>query len=425
MNPQDMNRRRFIATSAAAAWAANASATAQPAKGPNDRLGVGIIGCGGRSAAHIGALQELAERDKSVEIVALCDVYRPRLQKTIEKLGHPLDTYMDHRELLANPKVDMVCIATPDHHHGYQALDALKAGKHVYCEKPMTHWRQFALAKEVAKAAAASPCAFQLGAQRMSDSAFHQMRKLVQDGLIGQPIHAECGIFRTGDWGERGMPIEDPNVQPGPDLLWDAFLGDAPKRPFEASRFFRWRMYEDYAGGPVTDLYPHVLTQMIHMLGVKMPSKVVASGGIYRYPEREVPDTFNMLIDYPEKISVALLGSQGNSYQATGNRDDIRVPVIRGWDGALTIEKEEIVFIPDDEAAKTGKTPQRFPIEHGYNMLLLMRNWVDCARNGTKALDSGSELAYYTQTALLMGMAAFRGNRTAFFDPEKEEISVG
>jgi len=235
-----------MATSAAAAWAANASALAQPAKGPNDRLGVGIIGCGGRSTAHIGALQELAERDKSVEIVALC-----------------------------------------------------------------------------------------------------------------------------------------------------------------------------------TDLYPHVLTQVIHILGVKMPSKAVATGGIFRYPEREVPDTFNMLIDYPEKIAVALLGSQGNSYQATGNRDDIRVPVIRGWDGALTIEGEEIVFIPEDEAAKAGRKPQRFPIEHGYNMLFLMRNWVDCARNGSRALDSGPELAYYTQTALLMGMAAFRANKTAFFDPAKEEIVAG
>ena len=422
MSYGSMDRRQFMAGAMVSALAAGANAEPTAAKSPNDRLGVGVIGCGGRSETHISTLLEMEKTDKTVEIVALCDIYQPRLKKKAAMIGRPVREYSNYLELLKDPSVDMVTIATPDHHHAVQAIAALEAGKHVYCEKPMTHWRQWELAKKLAEVAAKSSGAFQLGAQRMSDTAYRQMKKLVQDGIVGQPIHAECGIFRTGDFGERGMPIDDPNARPGPELLWEDFLGDAPKRAFDVSRFFRWRMYEDYAGGPVTDLYPHVLTQVVDILGVTFPSQVVATGGIYRYPEREVPDTFNMFAEYPEKISIAVLGTQGSSYQGTGGRDDIRIPIIRGWDGALTIQENDIVFIPDDSVRGSGRKEQRFPIEHGYNVLYLMRNLVDCARSGRRNLDSGPELALYTQTALLMGMAAWRGGKTAVYDRDKGQI---
>jgi len=93
------------------------------------------------------------------------------------------------------------------------------------------------------------------------------------------------------------MPIDDTDARSGSELDWEGFLGDAPKRPFDVSRFFRWRMYEDYSGGPSTDLFPHSLTPVLSMLGVSMPSMVVATGGKFRYQDREIPDTFNMLID--------------------------------------------------------------------------------------------------------------------------------
>ena len=316
--------------------------------------------------------------------------------------------------------MDVICISTPDHHHGYQAIDAIKAGKHVYCEKPVTHWRQFELTKRLARVVRESDRTFLLGTQGMADTAWHQMRKLVQDGLIGQPIHAECGYFRVGDWGERGMPIDDPNAKPGPDLNWDAFLGDAPQRPFDVSRFFRWRMYEDYAGGPSTDLFPHSLTPLLYVLGVEMPSMVVATGGKFRYQEREIPDTFNMLIDYPQGITVAVLGTQGNDYYGTGGRGAPgRIPLIRGWDGTLTIQGNEIVFVP---AQGSDKKPQRFGIEHGEDFTDYWRKFLACCRAGTKDTQSPMDLAYHTQTALQMGMMGLREGKTARFDPERERI---
>lgn len=416
-----ISRRSFLgntSTSVAMATALPLMATSRRILGANDRIGIGVIGCGGRSNSHIKSIQWLKDNGRLVEVTAVCDAYRPRMQKAAEYTK--ARGYMDHQELLRDPNVDAVCIATPDHIHGYQAIDALQAGKDVYCEKPVTHWRQFELIKRLAEEVRKTGRVFQLGTQGMSDGAWHQMRKMVQDGLIGQPIHAECGYFRVGDWGERGMPIDDPNAKPGADLRWEAFLGDSRKRPFDVSRFFRWRMYEDYAGGPVTDLFPHSLTPVLYILGVKMPSLVVATGGKLRYQEREVPDSFQMLIEYPEKISVAVMGTQGNNYPATGSRGaGQRIPVIRGWEGALTIVNKEIVFSP---AEGSKAKPQKFAIERNEEMVDFWERFLECCRAKRQDTYSTAELAYHTQTALIMGMMASRAGRSARFDASRQKI---
>ncbi len=433
-----LSRRTFIGRSASlAAGMAVVSAgpaIAQAAGSASEKLGVGIIGCGGRGMGHMGTWKWLGENSGNVEVVAVCDVYRPRLDRAAQAAANA-KKYMDYRELLADPNVDMVSITTPDHHHGQQAIDAMRAGKDVYCEKPLTHWSQFEVAREIARTARETGRVFQLGTQGMSDPAWWQMKALVQEGLIGQPLHAECGIFRVGDWGERGMPVDDPNAKPGPDLNWDAFLGDRPKRDFDVSRFFRWRMYEDYAGGPSTDLYPHSYTPVTTMLDLKAPAYAVGTGGIYRYSlsetqkenpdekvEREVPDTFNMLVDYPGGITCALLGTQGNGFQGTGARGSgAKVPVLRGWEGSLTIQGNEIVFEPSDS---TNKEAQRYPIQGEENMGEYFRKFVECVRAGNPDTQSPAERAYHTQTALIMGYLALREGKTVRFDPEKENLII-
>ena len=383
--PQNTNhdgqitRRKFMGRTATITAAAAVTAMA-PGRvlGANERLRFGVIGTGGRGHSHLSALRALQDDGANIDVVAVSDLYRPRMERAAEKYSVGKQ-YRDYRELLADPNVDVVSIATPDHHHGFQALDAIKAGKDVYCEKPVTHWRQFELTKRLAEAVEKSDCVFQLGTQGMSDGAWSQMKKMVQDGLIGQPIHAECGYFRVGDWGERGMPIDDPNAKAGTDVDWEGYLLDSPKRPYDVSRYFRWRMYEDYAGGPVTDLFPHSLTPVVSILGVTMPESAVATGGKFRYQEREVPDTFNMLIDYPEKITIAVLGTQGNTYQGTGGRGSgARIPVIRGWDGTLTVIEKEIVFSPTPSEPK--KEERRFPIEYGENFHNYWKQFIECIR---------------------------------------------
>ena len=416
-------RRRFLQGAAAVA----AFSVSRVGRGANERLGVGFIGAGGRAGSHMQIVRRLCDREKyPVDPVAACDVYRPRLEQRLKTFGIPKG-YRDHRELLADPKVDVVCIATPDHHHGYQAIDAIKAGKHVYCEKPVTHWRQFDLTKKLAETAARSDRVFQLGTQAMSDSVWHQMKKLVQDGLIGQPLFGETGFFRLGDWGERGMHVDDPSARPGKDLDWEAFLGDAPKRPFSVDRLFRWRLFEDYAGGPVTDLYPHCLTQVVDILGVGFPEVVVATGGIHRYTYelREVPDTFNLLAQYPEKVTISLVGTQANDHNLTDQRGSgARQPIIRGWDGSLTIDKnKEILFTP--VRVKGAKPPQRIPIERGENTVDHWKNLLDCCRSRTKQTWSPMDLAFRVQTVLQMAALGAKQGKVARFDARKCEIVLG
>ncbi|HNY86919.1 MAG TPA: Gfo/Idh/MocA family oxidoreductase [Candidatus Hydrogenedentes bacterium] len=418
MNPvqgSEPTRRAFLqhATLAAAAAAAVLPTSAHAKTKANDTLGIGLIGCGGRMGGHAASYDYVKKQGVNVRIVAVCDTYRPRMERMGKKYGAKM--YMDHRELLADPDVDAVSIATPDHLHGYQAIDAMKAGKGVYCEKPVTHWRQFELTKELARVAKETGCVFQLGSQGMSDPAWAKMRELVQQGLIGQPIHAECGYFRVGDWGERGMPIDDENAQPGPDLNWEAFLGDAPKRPFDVSRYFRWRMYEDYSGGPSTDLFPHSFTPVASILSLGMPRRVVAVGGKYRYSDREVPDTYNTLVEYADGLVVAILGTQGNDYQATGGRGaGGRIPVIRGWDGTLTVKDNDILFIPAEGAKKD---PQTIPVGGGEDTQQYFMDFVQhcLAKNPNTA--SGPEMALHVQTALQMGVMAQREGKAVDFDP--------
>jgi len=374
---------------------------------------------GGRSNAHLRAVHWLKNHGKeAVDVVAVCDVYRPRMQRAAK--AYNAKGYTDHRRLLEDANVDLVCIATPDHHHGYQTIDAVEAGKDVYCEKPFVHWRQFDLAMRAAAAAKKAGRVFQLGTQGMSDAAWHQAKKLIADGLIGRCIHAECGYFRVGDWGERGMPIDDRNAKPGEELNWEAFLGDAPKRPFDVSRFFRWRMYADYAGGPVTDLFPHSLTPVVDMLGVTFPSVAVATGGKFRYSQREVPDTFNMLIDYPQKITIAVLGTQGNSHPGMAQRGSgQRCPVLRGWEGTLTFEGNHIVFTP---ANPRKRKPQRLAIAGGENVVDHWKNLLACCRSRKQRTFSPIDLACHVQAALNMAMLSLRSGKAARFDAAKGRI---
>ncbi|NLE60647.1 MAG: Gfo/Idh/MocA family oxidoreductase [Planctomycetes bacterium] len=415
-------RRNFIrkAGTAAAAWTVGAGLAVRPAKarvlGANDRINFAMIGCGGEGNALLSMVKILKDRGENVEIVAVCDIYRPRLEKTAGKYN--AKKYSNHKELLADPGIDIVGIATPDHIHGYQVIDAVKAGKDVYCEKPITHWRQFELTKRLFHEVSKSDRILQIGSQYMSDSAWSQARELIKEGLIGRPVHAEVSFFRVGDWGERGMPIDDPGARPGPDLDWGAFLGDSPKREFDVSRFFRWRMYWDYAGGPATDLYPHSLSQVLYMLDVKMPSLVVGTGGKLRYEEREVPDTCNMLVEYPEKISVSMVGTQANDFPGAHPRPPACSPIIRGWEGTLTFEKEEIVVTPVGRGTKQG---ERVKIRQPFDHVRHIKNLFDCCRTRDKP-EYPVDLAYYTQTPIQMGILSLREGKVARFDAAAEQI---
>ncbi len=415
----NVTRRKFFlaATGAAAAMGAAGLPGTVHSRiiGAGDRLGVGFIGVGGRGMSHVSALIGMINQGENLRIVAINDAYRPRMEKAAARAK--AKTYPTHRELLADKDIDIVCIATPDRLHVPQALDAIRAGKDVYCEKPMGHWSQIAQSRELFQETRRLGRVVQVGNQGNSSSAWRKVGDLLQKGSIGRVQHVQAGYYRLGDWGER-MPVPDANAKPGPDLDWEAFLGDAPKVPFDVRRFFSWRMFLDYAGGPCTDLFPHVFTPFVSLLGLKFPSLVATSGGIFKYNDygREVPDTFNMCIDYPEKLSVVLVCTLANQHMTE--------PAIRGDEGTITLQNVtweagfETVTVHPPKGEPTvikGEMPN--------STLAHWRNFLDCVRSRQKPV-SDVEFGYHVQAVLCMAMQGFLQKRTARFDPDKGEVML-
>jgi predicted dehydrogenase len=378
-------------------------------KGANERPGVGFIGTGGRCGAHIGHCLELKTQGRC-DLVAVCDVYGPRVRAAAQRTGGKI--YRNYKELLADPRVDVVCIATPDRLHAPQAIEAIRAGKDVYVEKPLTHWSQMDLARQVGEEAARHKRIVQVGTQFVADDAYANARNLIREGIVGKIVHVQAGYFRRGDWGER-MPIPDPNAKPGPDLDWEQFLGDLPKREFDVSRFFQWRLYWDYAGGPATDLLVHVFTPVFCLLDLDFPVRVFGGGGTFQY-SREVPDQCNIIADYEGGPSVVLMNSLSNF---TGI-----LTVLRGTDGLIQFGDVEhmekgIRIVPVDKAKKEVVIPWKGAGDTGR----LWSNFLDCVKSRQRPY-SPIDIAVRVQAPLNMGILSHRESKVARFDKAKQQI---
>lgn len=412
-----MNRRGFIRTSSKTALVLGAASSVlispKNVLGANDKIGIGFIGVGGRGRDHLKLIHALTTQGKPLRIVAVCDAYGPRLRNAAD--GYGAKPYRNHQDLIADKEVDVVCIATPDRLHVPQAMDAIRAGKDVYCEKPMGHWSQFELSKEFYEETRKLGRVVQIGNQANSSTAWLKVKELIQQGAIGRVQHVAAGYYRNGDWGER-MPIPDRNAKPGPDLDWQAFLGDAPKVPFSVERFFSWRSFLDYAGGPSTDLFPHVLTPFISALGLKFPSLAVGTGGIFKYDDygREVPDTFNMVMDYPERVSINLVCTLTNAY----NSD----PVIRGESGTIVLEGTDFgAGFRSIKLHPLKGEPTEIPGSIPNSTLEHWKNFLECVRTRAKPV-SDVEFGLYVQAAMCMATLGFLKNKVARFDPVKLRI---
>jgi predicted dehydrogenase len=414
-----VNRREFIRGAARVAVAGAVAApfvASRNVLGANERLNVGFIGVGGRGRGHLDTVLGMINQGEALQVVGISDTYGPRMRANAEHAK--AKAYPRYQDLLADKGIDVVCIATPDRLHVPQALDAIRAGKDVYCEKPMGHWSQTELSKQFFKETKKLGRVVQIGNQGNSNVAWKQVSDLIQKGAIGRPQHVQAGYYRVGDWGER-MPIADPNAKPGADVDWEGFLGDAPKVPFTVDRFFSWRKYLDYAGGPCTDLFPHVLTPFISLLGLKCPSLVVASGGIFKYDtyDREVPDTFNMCVDYPQKLSITLICTLANDFPTD--------PAIRGDEGTITMQGpafeggfDSVTFIP-----RKGE-PTKIPGSKPNTTLLHWKNFLACVKSREKPV-SDVEFGYHVQVAMNMAMLSYLKRKVATYDTEKEIIVLG
>lgn len=386
---------------------------AESAKGANERIGVGFIGTGGRCKAHIKCIEGLAG-DGIAKPVAVCDVYRPRLLEA-STLADNAKMYDAHEELLQNKDVDVVCVASPDAHHAQMTIDAMKAGKDVFCEKPLTHWSQFEKAKEIAEISRKTGKLVQVGTQYLADDNYPEIVRMVKEGMIGKPVHVQCSYFRRGDWGER-MPIPDPSARPGPDLDWKRFLGDSPEVPYSVSRFFQWRLYWDYAGGPATDLLVHAYTPVFRILELDYPTRVMGGGGTLQY-DREVPDQCNIIADYEDGPCVVMTNSLSNHVP--------QETCIRGTDGLISWSfqgsntKKGFRVVPFEK----GKSEIFVPWSGFGDTKKLWKNLLDCMRT-RETPACPIEIALKVQAPLSMGILSHRENKVVLFDAQNRSFRM-
>lgn len=351
-----LNRREFIrrsaATGAGATLASHLGRRAEAAtpsvqNSPNGRIQIGFIGTGARAHQLIDEMRGI----DGVQIVALCDAYKGRLERAVERTGGRTKVYRDHREMLAQGGVDAVFVVTPDHLHKTHVLDSLAAGKDVYCEKPMTYRVDEGL--EIINAVKKTGRILQVGSQGVSSPLQARTRDIIASGKLGQVTMVRASYNRNTAGGAWIYPIP-PDASPS-TVNWEMFLGSAPKRDFNLERFFRWRCYEDYSGGVSTDLFIHLLTTVHFIMGAKMAESVVAMGALDRWlGTRDTPDSMNAIIRYPEGFTLVLSATLNNESESE------RGFQILGTKGSLQLGGE-LVFSPERATEDNGWIVDSWP----------------------------------------------------------------
>jgi predicted dehydrogenase len=294
-------RRQFLGMAGVAAGATSLlarPAEAAPTQGPprpvspNDRIRIALLGGGGMGQGDT----ETALAVPGVELVAVADVYDGRFEECRKRFGKDVQTTRDYREILARSDVDAVIVASPDHWHMKMSVDAMEAGKDVYCEKPMMHAVDEGV--RMLEAEKRTGRILQVGSQGVSSIVYAKARELFQSGALGQVNLIEGWTNRNSVMGALHWPIpKDASPQ---TVDWDRFLGSAPKRPFEPARLFRWRLYDDYGTGLTGDLFVHLFSGMHFVTGAPGPSRVYCSGGLRFWKDgREIPDVLVAVFDYP------------------------------------------------------------------------------------------------------------------------------
>lgn len=438
--PRSVDRRTFLRGAVAASslgWMPAVSRARVP--GAARRLALGVIGTGGMGTSHLHGLVGRRDAD-DVEVIRVCDVYRRRLDAAVGLIGGGADAgTMEYREVIDDPDVDAVLIATPDHWHVKIAIEAMEAGKDVYCEKPLSHTIPQAI--DCRDAVRRTGRVLQVGPQGTSEGRWWAARDAIARNRIGKPAWSQGAYCRNSRGGQFNWRI-DPDAGPtaprdAPGYVWwDRWLGAewglAESIPWDADRFFRFRKYFAYNGGVATDLLYHKLAPLLLALTGptgEYPRRVVAAGGIYvEKDERDIPDTFMMTADYPSEHTIVLVSIMTNDVGI----DD----VLRGRHGTMTFEGGAPVLreqgtwwrefreanglpLPSEGAEpdpKVGAAVARLDVPARRDH---MGNFLDAIRDGAR-LACDVELGCATMVAIKMAVESYRQDKVMLWDAAAE-----
>lgn len=414
-----ITRRQFIGTAAGAAALAAAVPRAQSAAsrarvfGANDRIRVGVIGCGSRGVgAHMGGLQPHF-KTMNVEIVAVCDPWRVAREqanaKVKEWFGRDARQFASYRDLLALEDVDAVTIASPDHHHTTHLEAAARAGKHIYVEKPMaTEMDRLVRAVDAVKAAGVI---VQVGTQIRSLPTMAGCRELVQSGALGKITRVEeCRNAEQPYWYGYVKEAREEDVD------WKEFLGDRPPRPFRADVFTGWYGFYEFSQGPVPGLGSHYIDLVHYMTGATCPDTCVCLGGTFYWKDEHgftAPDQCQALWTYPEGFLVSYstnFGNGGGSLkrlygdQGTLKFDNWSAPTYSAEGG------------PKRDGRIRGENPVP-PVERPDHYL----DWLQCMREG-RTPHASIDAGYQHAVAVLMAMKSYETGRKVRYDAARRRI---
>lgn len=298
----------------------------------NDQLNVAQIGTGIQGHSHLGTLKMFND----VKLVAAADLYDGRLKRMTELYGKELATTRNYKEILDRDDIDAVFIATPDHWHDTIAIDAMKKGKAVYLEKPMT--QKIEEGQKVVQAWKDSKATVQVGSQYVSNLVYQKAKELLAAGEIGELNFAEAYFDRQsamGAW-QYSIPLNASTET----IDWDTYLKDNKKIPFDAKRFFRWRNYTDYGTGIPGDLFVHLFSGMHLITGAIGPERIMSTGGLRYWKDgRDVQDVVLGLYDYPktEQHPAFNLALRVNLADGSGGGSKIRLV---GSDGEIELQRD-------------------------------------------------------------------------------------
>jgi len=411
-----VTRRQFLRATSAGAALGLAAASYARVKGANDRISIGVIGCGGRGyGAHMPGVHK-HDKEQNVEITAVCDPWRIRRERAAarakEWYGREAKQFVSYRDLLAVKDLDAVMIASCDHQHTTHLEAAAKARKDVYCEKPLA--MNFERLKRACDAVRANKIVFQAGTQLRSLPSMTGCRALYRTGILGT-----VGRIEQRRNGTRPYWYGYMRGAKEKDVDWAEFLMDRPKRPFNADQFTGWYGYRDFSDGPVPGLGSHFIDLVHYITGAKFPTNAVCLGGTYTWKDEHkftCPDHVQALWEYPEGFMVVYSTNFGN-----GGDNAFK---FLGDQGTLDVLHWNLPVLTAEGAGKKkglirGKQPVK-DIPRPDHFL----DWLQCLRT-RKTPNADIEAGYQHAVACIMAMRAFDTGRRQVYDAAKREMRDG
>lgn len=416
-----ISRRLFAASVAAAPGLLSAQSA-------GSKVRTAWVGLGNRGGKHIRTQMKVSKDDAIVK--AICDTYSPRLAKTkddvISDQGIAPDTYNDYYKMLADPDIDAVFIMTPEHLHRDMAIAALEAGKHVYCEKPLSHTIEEGF--EILKAVEASDRLFQVGTQRRSSRLYAKAREIYESGVLGKTVYARAFWYRNSPLTRPAWRYDIPADAEPSNTDYAKFLGPARATAFNKQRYFQWRLYWDYSGGISTDLLVHQ-TDAIHMMtGRHYCDSVMCNGGIHYWTQddREVPDTVTAGFEYDDHFHISYTAAFSNSHygygeQLCGSESTLEVMNLR----YLNVYPEQARGLPE---AVTSRPEMHFDARKDFNETNAtndhIKNFIDAIAHGAE-LNCPAQLGHEAAVTGHLATMSLRKNKKVYWNQAQGTYHFG